>query len=159
MYDRILVPTDGSPGVGRAVEHAVDLATIHDATVHAIYVVNSATFAGLPMEASWNGISDVLREEGQEALELVEETAQKTDLPLQTRLIDGSPRRAIVEYADGHDCDLIVMGTHGRGGINRLLMGSVTEGVIRTSDRPVLTVQLGDKSDDEDQRDDTRTES
>jgi len=111
------------------------------------------------MEASWNGISDVLREEGQEALELVEETAKKADVPLQTRLIDGSPRRAIVEYADGHDCDLIVMGTHGRGGINRLLMGSVTEGVIRTSDRPVLTVQLGDRSDGDEQQDDTATES
>ncbi|MFC7115166.1 universal stress protein [Natronoarchaeum sp. GCM10025703] len=80
-------------------------------------------------------------------------------MPLKTRLIDGSPRRAIVEYADGHDCDLIVMGTHGRGGINRLLMGSVTEGVIRTSDRPVLTVQLGDKSDNDDQRDDTPTQA
>ncbi len=141
MYDRILVPTDGSAGVGRAVEHAIELATIHDATVHAIYVVNSATFAGLPMEASWDGISDVLREDGQEALELVEDVAAESAVPVETRLVDGSPRRAIVEYAKGHDCDLIVMGTHGRGGIDRLLMGSVTEGVIRTSEKPVLTVR------------------
>ncbi|QSG02592.1 universal stress protein [Natranaeroarchaeum sulfidigenes] len=147
MYDRILVPTDGSTGVGRAVEHAIELATIHDATVHAIYVVNSATFAGLPMEASWDGISDVLREEGEEALELVEELAARSTVPVETRLIDGSPRRAIVEYAEGHDCDLIVMGTHGRGGIDRLLMGSVTEGVIRTSDRPVLTVRRASTAD------------
>ncbi|MFC7115165.1 universal stress protein [Natronoarchaeum sp. GCM10025703] len=81
MYDRILVPTDGSPGVGRAVDHAVDLAATHDATVHAIYVVNSATFAGLPMEASWNGISDVLREEGQEALKLSNEPLIKRMCP------------------------------------------------------------------------------
>ncbi|MCL9813914.1 universal stress protein [Natranaeroarchaeum aerophilus] len=147
MYDRILVPTDGSTGVGRAVEHAIELARIHDATVHAIYVVNSATFAGLPMEASWDGISDVLREEGEEALEQIEALAADSGVPVKTRLIDGSPRRAIVEYAEGHDCDLIVMGTHGRGGIDRLLMGSVTEGVIRTSDRPILTVRRAPPAD------------
>ncbi len=153
MYDRILVPTDGSTGVGRAVEHAIELATIHGATVHAIYVVNSATFAGLPMEASWDGISDVLREEGEEALALVEELAAESEVSVETRLIDGSPRRAIVEYAEGHDCDLIVMGTHGRGGIDRLLMGSVTEGVIRTSDRPVLTVRRASTADAVDEPD------
>lgn len=147
MYDRILVPTDGSSGVERAVEHAMELASIHGATVHAIYVVNAATFGGLPMEASWEGISDVLREEGQRALERVERIGSGYAVPIETRIVEGSPRRSIVEYADAQGCDLIVMGTHGRGGIDRLLMGSVTEGVIRTSEKPVLTVRM--RPDDE----------
>jgi nucleotide-binding universal stress UspA family protein len=61
MYDRILVPTDGSPGVERAVDHAIELATVHGATIHGVYVVNAASFATLPMETSWEGVGAMLR--------------------------------------------------------------------------------------------------
>ena len=144
MYDRILVPTDGSADTERAVEHAAELAVAHGAELHAIYVVNSATFAGLPMETSWEGIDDVLREEGESALERVEEVVAEYGVPVATRLLEGSPSRRIVEYAESEDCDLVVMGTHGRGGIDRLLLGSVAEGVVRASSVPVLTVRVGD---------------
>jgi nucleotide-binding universal stress UspA family protein len=142
MYERILVPTDGSAGVERAVEHAVDLAATHGARIHGLYVINAATFGGLPMETSWEGISGVLREEGEEAVERVREMAERRDVPVDTRIVEGVPSRTIVTYADRNDCDLIVMGTHGRGGIDRLLMGSVTERVVRTADQPVLTVRM-----------------
>jgi len=52
-YERILVPTDGSEATRRAVEHGIGLAAEHGATIHALYVVNSANFAGLPMDSSW----------------------------------------------------------------------------------------------------------
>ena len=145
MYDCILVPTDGSTETERAVEHAVELAAAHGADLHAVYVVNSATFAGLPMETSWEGVGDVLREEGEAALARVEELAADRGVPVETRLLDGSPSRRIVEYAESEDCDLVVMGTHGRGGIDRLLLGSVAEGVVRACSVPVLTVQVGDR--------------
>jgi len=148
MYDRILVPTDGSAGVERAVEHAVGLAEKHGATVEALYVVNAATFGGLPMETSWEGISSVLREEGHEAVERVEEIAEERGVDVETRIVEGMPSRTICEHADSEGCDLIVMGTHGRGGIDRLLMGSVTERVVRTAEPPVLTVRMeSDESD------------
>jgi nucleotide-binding universal stress UspA family protein len=144
MYDRILVPTDGSTETERAVEHAAELAAAHGANLHAVYVVNSATFAGLHMETSWEGVSEVLREEGESALDRVENIAEGYDVAVTTTLLDGSPSKRIVEYAEGEDCDLVVMGTHGRGGIDRLLLGSVAEGVVRACSVPVLTVQVGD---------------
>ena len=155
MYDRILVPTDGSTETERAVEHAAELAAAHGATLHAVYVVNSATFAGLHMETSWEGVDEVLREEGATALERIEELAATHGVPVTTTLLDGSPSKRIVEYAESEDCDLVVMGTHGRGGIDRLLLGSVAEGVVRACSVPVLTVQVGD----EDEENSAETES
>ncbi|WP_137287393.1 universal stress protein [Halorussus salinisoli] len=143
MYDRILVPTDGSTETERAVEHAAELAAEHGAQLHGVYVVNSATFAGLPMETSWEGVGDVLREEGETALARVEDIAEEYGVQVTSKLLNGSPSRCIVEYAEGEDCDLVVMGTHGRGGIDRLLLGSVAEGVVRACSVPVLTVQVG----------------
>ncbi|NHN40323.1 universal stress protein [Halorubellus sp. JP-L1] len=143
MYDHILVPTDGSPGVERAVEHAVDLAAAHDATLHALYVVNTASYSSMPMETSWEHIRDMLGEEGERALERVQELADPAGVDVETVVVDGSPSREIVHYAEDGGIDLIVMGTHGRGGIDRLLLGSVAERVVRASKVPVLTVRVG----------------
>jgi len=142
MYDRILVPTDGSDGVERAVRHAVDLAVRHGATVHALYVVNSASYAGMPMESSWEGIDELLRSDAEDAVSLVEAVGDDHDVPVETAIVDGSPSAEIVRYAEDADCDLVVMGTHGRGGIDRLLLGSVAEKVVRASSVPVLTVRV-----------------
>jgi len=144
MYDHILVPTDGSAGVERAVEHAVDLADTHEATLHALYVVNTASYSSMPMETSWEHVRDMLGEEGERALERVGDIADGADVPVESVVVDGSPSREIVRYAEQEPCDLVVMGTHGRGGIDRLLLGSVAERVVRASAVPVLTVRVGE---------------
>ncbi|WP_232686080.1 universal stress protein [Halobacterium zhouii] len=141
-YERILVPTDGSAATRHAVEHAVDLAAEHGATIHALYVVNSASFASLPVESSWENVASLLDEEGAAALDDVEELTSERGVPVERALIEGNPSREIVRYAEDEDCDLVVMGTHGRGGIDRLLLGSVTEKVVRSSTVPVLTVRV-----------------
>ncbi|WP_276253721.1 universal stress protein [Halomontanus rarus] len=144
MYDCILVPTDGSTEGERAVEYAIDLARTHDATLRAIYVVNAASYGGLPMETAWDGISDALRDEGQAAVDRVEELADERGVSVDTAVLEGSPSRVIVDEAQPEKCDLVVMGTHGRGGIDRLLLGSVAERVVRSSPVPVLTVRVGE---------------
>ncbi|MFB6072747.1 MAG: universal stress protein [Halobacterium sp.] len=143
-YERILVPTDGSDATREAVEHAIDLAAEHGADVHALYVVNSASFAGLPMDSSWESVSSMLSEEGAAALDEVEGLADDRGVPFERALVDGNPSREIVRYAEDEGCDLIVMGTHGRGGIDRLLLGSVAEKVVRSSTVPVLTVRVSE---------------
>jgi nucleotide-binding universal stress UspA family protein len=148
MYDRILVPTDGSPGSRRVIEHATALAETHGATLHGLYVVNTASYASFSMEATWEGIGDMLKQEGQEALDVVASIADGR-APVETRVLEGSPSREIVRYAEREGIDLIVMGTHGRGGIDRLLLGSVAERVVRSSKVPVLTVRVGDGEDAE----------
>jgi nucleotide-binding universal stress UspA family protein len=142
MYDRILVPTDGSPGSRGVIEHAADLAEIHGATLHGLYVVNTASHASFSMESTWEGIGDMLHEEGKEALRTVESVVDE-QVPVETAVLEGSPSRKIVRYAEREGCDLIAMGTHGRGGIDRLLLGSVAERVVRSSEVPVLTVRVG----------------
>lgn len=140
MYDKILLPTDGSEGMGPVIDHAVSLANTHDATLHAVYVVNTASLNDLPMESSWEGLSQALRKEGEKALEEV--TEQAGTIPVETTMLEGAPSRVIVEYAEDESCDIIVMGTHGRSGVNRLLLGSVAERVVRTSTVPVMTIRV-----------------
>ncbi|MFB6354387.1 MAG: universal stress protein [Halobacteriales archaeon] len=149
MYDRILVPTDGSAGTRRAVDHAIRLAEAHGATLHGLYVVNTASYASFSMETAWEGIGDMLRDEGEAAVAAVEERAEAAGVPVETAVLEGSPSREIVRYAEDQGCDLIVMGTHGRGGIDRLLLGSVAERVVRASEVPVLTVRVGAGEDTE----------
>ncbi|WP_254862775.1 universal stress protein [Halovivax gelatinilyticus] len=151
MYDRVLVPTDGSQAVERAIDHAIELADAHDAVLRAVYVVNAASYGGLPMETAWDGIGNALRDEGQGAVDRVAELVEESgvDVDVETVVLEGSPSRSIVDHARSSDCDLIVMGTHGRGGINRLLLGSVAERVVRSSPIPVMTVRVGATSPDE----------
>ncbi|MCT9096789.1 universal stress protein [Haloarchaeobius sp. HME9146] len=145
MYDRILVPTDGSQGVERAIRHAVDLAAAHGSTLHAVYVLNSASYGGVPIETSWEGLHDMLQQEGEHAIERVRAIAEPEAVPVVGTILEGSPSKEVVRYAEENDCDLVVMGTHGRGGIDRLLLGSVAERVVRSSAVPVLTVQVGEQ--------------
>jgi nucleotide-binding universal stress UspA family protein len=144
LYERILVPTDGSAGTERAVRHAADLAATHGAALHAVYVVNTASYATLSMESSFEGVDEMLRTEGESALDEVATIADEAGVPVERTLLEGSPASKVVAHAERADCDLVVMGTHGRGGINRLLLGSVAERVVRTSPVPVLTVRVGD---------------
>ena len=141
MYDTVLVPTDGSREVEQALEYAFDLAATHNATIRALYVINAANYGGLSIDTALEGIADALRGEGQAAVDRVEELAPAA-VTVETVICKGAPSQAIVEEAATTDCDLVVMGTHGRGGIDRLLLGSVTERVVRRSPVPVLTVQV-----------------
>lgn len=147
MYDRILVPTDGSEASEAVIEHAVELANQHGSTLHALFVVNTASLADIPMDSGWEGVNQALKNEGERAISTVERLAG--DVPLETTMVDGSPAKEIVRYASENDCDVIVMGTHGRSGVDRLLLGSVAERVVRSSAVPVLTIRSGGDSDGE----------
>jgi len=122
------------------VEHAEQLATEHDATLHAIHVTNTASLADLPMESSWEGVSQALKQQGENAVEDVM-AELSGDVAVKTVVLDGSPAKEIVEYAE-ENCDCIVMGTHGRSGVDRLLIGSVAERVVRSAPVPVTTISV-----------------
>ena len=140
MYDDILLPTDGSPGMEKVIDHAAGLAAAHDATLRALYVVDTASLTDIPMEASMEGVSQALEREGQSALEQVQRRAEEASV--ETDLVEGSPASDITAYAAENPCDIVVMGTHGRSGMNRLLLGSVAERVVRSAPVPVLTVNV-----------------
>lgn len=144
MYDNILLPTDGSEGMDAVIDHTRELAEKHDATLHALYVANTASLTDLPMESAWDGVTAALQQQGEEAIEVVSE--QVGDHPIESKVAEGSPSQEIISYAADNDCDLIVMGTHGRSGVDRLLLGSVAERVVRSSPVPVLTIRVDGQS-------------
>jgi nucleotide-binding universal stress UspA family protein len=142
MYDDVLVPTDGSAGMGRVSDQAGALAEAHGAVVHGLYVADTTSWTGLPLESSFEGIGETLRDDGTAALERL--AAALETVPVRTAIREGSPAREIVDFAVERGCDVVVMGTHGRSGVDRLLLGSVAERVVRSSPVPVLTVRVTD---------------
>lgn len=139
MYDRILVPTDGNDGAESALEQAIDLARQYDAALHAIYAIDTPAFSS---ELDVGVVYDAFEELGRKAVDEIAQQANAAGIDtVETAVLTGSPHRAILSYADDHDIDLIVMGTHGRRGLDRYLLGSVTERVVRLADVPVLTVR------------------
>ena len=142
MYDDILVPTDGSPAADAAVDHAVTLADRFDSTIHALYVVDATAYSAL--EAGTDLVSETLKGEGEDAVARIAAAADEEGLPVVEAVVSGTAYRSILEYADEEGIDVIVMGTHGRQGIDRYLLGSVTERVVRSADQPVLTVRQPD---------------
>ncbi|WP_440991722.1 universal stress protein [Haloarchaeobius baliensis] len=134
MYDRILVPTDGSQGATTALEHGIEIATQWDATVHTLYVVDTRLARSGPA-------LETLRREGRRAIRDVEVAGTRAGLTIVTDIVEGNPHEEILSYVSENDIDLVVMGTHGRTGLDRVFMGSVAERVGRRSPVPVLTVR------------------
>jgi nucleotide-binding universal stress UspA family protein len=144
MYDRILVPTDGSPGTDAAVRQAVGVATGFDATVDALGVVDR-TF---PAATEHDYVVESLEATAEAALDAVTEACADAGVDAEPHLRRGVPHEEIVAAATAYDSDLIVMGTHGRTGLDRVRhLGSVTERVVRTASVPVLSVPLGSGSE------------
>jgi nucleotide-binding universal stress UspA family protein len=138
-YEDILLPTDGSEGAATAVDWGVGLAAVYDATVHTVYSVETGRFAGV---GSSTEIHDALERVGRDALEAVRDRARAADVEVTGHLGSGPAARVILSYCESHDVDLIVMGTHGRSGAKRYLIGSVTETVVRNADVPVCCVPM-----------------
>ena len=137
MFDTVVIATDGSESVRRAVAVATDLAERFDATVHALYVVDASEVDSSP-ESVRDQFREALEENGQDALTAV---TTATDRAVQTAVREGRPAAEICSFARDVDADMVAMGTRGRHGENRFLIGSVAERVVRTCDRPVLTVR------------------
>lgn len=141
MYDAVLLPTDGSPAMARAIENAIYHAEQAGATLHVLYVVDLRAYVMLP-DGPQAQVIDLLEEDGQTAVEVVRRVAEERGLEAVTAIERGVPQERIIGYADEHDIDLIVMGTHGRTGEEKQMLGSVAEEVIRYADVPVLTVRM-----------------
>jgi nucleotide-binding universal stress UspA family protein len=124
MYEKILVPTDGSEATTEALEHALDLAERHDATVEALYVVD---------ERKYNGMGPDRRDEARETLERKGERAVE----------EVAMRAVVVQHAQGTDVDVIVIGTHGRSRHgHEATLGSVTRRVVENATVPVFVVHI-----------------
>ncbi|WP_115862473.1 universal stress protein [Halorussus litoreus] len=137
MIDNVVIATDGSESVTRAVRVALDLARRFDASVHALYVVDRGEIESSPEELR-DELQNALESQGEDALAAVREHA---DRGVTTAVREGRPAAEITEYAREQDADAVATGTRGRHGENRFLIGSVAERVVRSCPVPVLTVR------------------
>lgn len=147
MYEHILVPTDGSETSEKAVEHALDIAEQYGATVHALYVIDTNAMSlslGAEqldrIEQGQYGEMDEVRERAERATGYITDRARERGLETVEHVSAGQPHSLIASYAEDHDIDLVVMGSHGRSGVKRALLGSVAERTLRTVTVPVMVV-------------------
>lgn len=141
MIRKILVATDFSPVAAEAQRVALTLAKELGASVTLLYVYGVPSymfFDGSSFVAPSNVVADIVAD-GAHGLAQAKDAAAASGVPVETVMQEGAPAEEIVRYASANGFHLIVMGTHGRRGVARLL-GSVAEHVVRTSKLPVLTV-------------------
>ena len=132
--DTILLAVDGRMGTRSAVTHAIQMATVLDADVHALSVVD-------PAATSVSSVLEAFEEVAKNAVEEVESRGTNRDIPVTTAVEHGEPHDSIVSYAESADADLIVMGTESRSGLDRFVFGSCSQRVVSRAPRPVLTVR------------------
>ncbi|SFR43752.1 universal stress protein [Halogeometricum limi] len=140
MYERILLPVDGSDGSTEALYHAGEIAQWSDGTIQLLNVADTARDSVTVVDGD---VVDALAEAGDEVLEEAGRILDSLDVDYSADVIQGDPVSAIVDYAAEYDYDVIVMPTQGRDGVSEQLLGSVTEKVVRLASRPVLTVRTG----------------
>lgn len=143
MAHRILVPTDGSPQAREALDYA--MAEFPDATFIAITVLNPADMSMGGTEMGMASYADqwmeAEEERAEERFEELRSLAADRGVALEGETVLGRPARAIIEYAEENEIDQVVMGSHGRDGVSRILLGSVAETVVRRSPCPVTVVR------------------
>ncbi|WP_435365402.1 universal stress protein [Haloarchaeobius sp. DYHT-AS-18] len=137
MYQRILVPTDGSAGAERAADYALDLANRYGSDLHALFVVDTSVYDE-PALSSTELVIDDLEDWGADLMNELASKAEEHDLSFECKLCHGLPHQEILSYADVVDADLIVMGYQGQSHTKHI--GSVADRVVNQGDRPVLTV-------------------
>ncbi len=150
MYRRILVPVDGSPTSDLGLREAVELARQTGATLRIVHAVNESIFDStyvMPQTLSpqtYQSLCEALRADGTRVLEAAQALARDAGVEHSAQLLETSGGRAaqfILDAVRQWPADLIVMGTHGRRGVSRLVLGSDAELVLRSSPVPVLLVR------------------
>ena len=137
MHTNILFPTDGSDPARAALDDALDVAAAHDATLHVLHVADTNQDS---LTRIGGEVVDVLERQGADIVEAAAARAEERGVSTVTSVLQGDPHLTIVDYVDASDVDLVVMPTHGRRGLSRLLLGSVTERVVTSVDVPVVVV-------------------
>lgn len=147
IFTKILVATDGSEHVRKAIAAAIGIAKLSRAKVYAVYVMaNDEFYMPYPKNAELEKVLvDYLRDEGKKATAYVEDSGKAGNIEVESVLLEGSPAQEIIDFAERNGINLIVIGTHGKSAIERFLLGSVAENVVRHSKIAVLVVRGNDK--------------
>lgn len=144
MYQRILVPVDGSSTSNLALQEAIKLAKQVGARLELVHIYEDAVYLVDENYFNYEELQKTIHDCGEKMLTAAEAMAQAAGIPVETRLIPSNNERIaniLVEEAKRWQAELIVIGTHGHSGFSRLLLGSVAEGVVRIAPIPVLLIR------------------
>ena len=139
MYKKILVPTDGSDFAKKAQSHALFLAKVTGAELIAVSVVENNFVNGLPLDDEVYQLNQILKEKSEENLKEFDKL-NEDNLKITHIVREGSPAKVILEVAKEEEIDLIVMGSSGKSGFDRFIMGSVADKVVNSAKCAVLVV-------------------
>ncbi len=139
MYKKILVPTDGSEFAKKAQKHALFLSKVTGAEIIAVSVTENNFVNGLPLDDEVYQLNQILKERSEENLKEFDEL-NEDDLKITHIVREGSPAKVILEVASEEAVDLIVMGSSGKSGFDRFIMGSVADKVVNSANCAVLVV-------------------
>ena len=149
MYDKILLPTDGSKNSERAIAHALTIAEFEDAEIVVLNVVDSVYLTGLPEEDLITKSEMILEEESKKVTSRVESIIKEIeeekgsegkDIKITTKTIEGNAADVILKISESDDIDLIVIASSGKHMLDRFLLGSVTEKTVRHTKVPILVI-------------------
>ncbi len=152
MFKKILVPVDFTPVTEKVISTAVELGKCFSSEIHLLYVVEPYEY---PFVATADGIlvppedltvleevNERLKKDASEQIKKYEEKVRSEGCYVSSHILEGEPFEEILDFADRNSVDLIIVGAHGKSGLRRLLIGSVSEKVVRKSKVPVLVVRV-----------------
>jgi len=138
MYDKIILPTDGSECAMKGVREGLEFGEELGIKIIAVYVVNTSEFESLHHESIKASAKSGLEEKGNNALEAVKDAAEGRNIELETTISYGKPYKEITQLADSND--IIYISTHGLSGFSNLFLGSTTERVLKNTEATVAVV-------------------
>jgi nucleotide-binding universal stress UspA family protein len=148
IFRKIMIATDGSELIKRAVDLAIEIAKLSEAKLYAVHMIalEGNSIIHSRGKEQKKALKEQLIVEGKKATDYVENIGRTANVRVESTILEGNPANEIIDFAEKNDIDLIVMGTHGKTGTQRFLIGSVSENVVRHSEKAVL-VARGESAD------------
>ncbi len=145
---QILIATDGSETANEAADFAIEMFGCSGAKVYAVYVIDTTPYRSVSLDKIWSKETlDEFERAGHEATSYIENAGKTVGVDVESRVLKGHPAEKIVTFAEDNNIDMIVVGSLGKGGYEKVLLGSVSEKVVRHAKVPVMVVRERHKSD------------
>ena len=153
-YKKIMIAADGSECSRLAIDKGIELARLSGGMVYAVHVIPTAYL--FPMDGDyfmgmnpyWESIHEALKNQGQKAVNHIKKLGEVKGIKVESILLEGNPSEELIRYAEENKMDIVIMGTLGNTGVNRMLMGSVAGNMVRHSKVPVMVVSKKYESQD-----------
>jgi nucleotide-binding universal stress UspA family protein len=145
---QILIATDGSETANEAADFGIEMVGCSGAKVYAVYVIDTTPYRSVSLDKIWSKETlDEFERAGHEATSYIEKIGKAAGVEVESRVLKGNPAEKIISFSEDNNIDMIIVGSLGKGGYERVVLGSVSEKIVRHAKIPVLVVRERHKSD------------